>query len=76
MTAGMADNLMPSRIITASSWMSVAMALNTINSAAHTDNSSTPTRNIAATLAHIRINANDTRRFMYCSQNMNGMPDG
>lgn len=75
-TAGIADNFIPNKIITASNWINVAIALKTIKIAAQTDSNKMPTKNIAATFAQHNINARDVRKFMYCSQNINGMPDG
>lgn len=56
--------------------MSVATALNTTKIAAHTDSNSKPMKNIAAMFAKQIGIAKDVRKSMYCSQNINGIPDG
>lgn len=56
--------------------MIVATALKTINTAAHNDNSKMPTQTNVAHSAHKIINDKYVRNVMYCSQNINGIPDG
>lgn len=74
MTAGMADRLIPSRIITPNSWISMVTILNTIRIEAQTDRSSRATKQKAATRAHpIAFNRHGLR-FIYCSQKRNGIP--
>lgn len=75
-TADITDSLIPTNIITANNCISVATALNTTKIAAHTDNSSKPMKNIAAIFAKQIGIARDVRKSIYCSQNINGMPDG
>lgn len=76
MTAGIADSLMFKKIITPSSCINVAIELKMMRTAAQHDSSRIPTQMNAAASAHKIINDKKMRRFMYCSQNMNGMPDG
>lgn len=73
-TAGIADKLIPSRIITPNSWMSMVTILKTISIDAQTDISSNATKQKAATRAHPIAFSRHGLRFMYCSQKRNGIP--
>lgn len=75
-TAGIADKLIFKMIITPNNCTNVAMELNTISTAAQYDNRSIPAHRKAVTSAQKIIRAKNSLRFMYCSQNMNGIPDG
>lgn len=75
-TAGIADNFMFKNIITPSSCINVATELKMMRTAAQTESRRIPTQMNAAANAHKMINSKKMRRLMYCSQNMNGMPDG
>lgn len=72
----MADNLMSNKVMIQSNCINVAIALNAINDAAHNDNNKIPTQTNAAHNAHKIINDKYVRNVIYCSQNVNGMPDG
>lgn len=56
--------------------MRVAIALNTMRTAAQPDSSKMPTQTNVAHNTHNIINNKYVLRFMYCSQKINGMPDG
>lgn len=76
MIAGIADNLMFKNIITVINWISVATALNTTSIAAQHDNNKIPTQiNVAHSAANM-ISERYVLNVIYCSQNMNGIPDG
>lgn len=75
MTAGKADNLMPSNVMAPKTCVKEAKTLNTTSTAAHTDNNKMETNTKAATKQQHKIKDSEDLKFMYCSQNINGMPE-
>lgn len=56
--------------------MTVTTALKHTNVAAHHDSNRTQTDTKIAAITANKMSAKYARNVMYCSQNMNGMPDG
>lgn len=75
-TAGMADNFISINVITPTNWIRVATALKTISTAAQPDNSKMPTQTNVAHKTHSIMSDKYILRSIYCSQKMNGIPDG
>lgn len=73
-TAGMADNLMPSSVIAPKICTSEASTVIMTSTAAHIESSSSETSTMAANRAQTKIKASEERSVMYCSQKMKGMP--
>lgn len=73
-TAGIADNFIPSNVITPSNCIKIVITLKTTNIAAHIDNNKIPTNTNAAPSPHANESAKHGRKFIYCSQNINGIP--
>lgn len=72
----MADNLIFKNIITPSNCINMATELKVMRTAAQHDSKKIPAQTNAAANAHKMNSSKKVRRLMYCSQNMNGMPDG
>lgn len=75
-TAGMADSFTSINVIAPTNCMRTATALKTISTAAQPDNSRRPTQMNVAHSTHSMISDKYNRRSIYCSQKMNGIPDG
>lgn len=74
-TAGNADNLIPNIAIIPKICARDAKTLSITNTAAHIDSRRMQTRTKATTIQHDKIMAKEDLKVMYCSQNINGMPE-
>ena len=75
MTAGIADNLMPSKVMAPKICANDASTLNTTKMAAQIDSSNMETKTKAANIEQANMSVREERSVMYCSQKMNGMPE-